>query len=70
MDELQFVIDLVQSLGMWAIFAWLYVREKDAHKETRKEYRDDLREIAGIRQTLTNTQRSVTEWKASNDNPN
>ena len=55
MDEIQFAMDIVQSVGMWAIFAWLYIKEKDAHKMTRKEYRDDLREVAGIRQSLAKT---------------
>jgi len=66
MDDINLIWDIVQSLGMWAIFAWLYVNEKNAHKETRKEYREDLREIAGIRQSLTNTQNTVQQWNSEN----
>lgn len=73
MDDFQMISEignLIQGLGMWAIFAWLYIREKEAHSDTRKEYREDLREIAGIRQSLTNTQRNVAEWNENNANPN
>lgn len=56
--------NLLQGVGMWAIFAWLYVREKEAHAETRKDYREDLREIAGMRQNLRNTQVAVKNWQS------
>ena len=52
MDEFSIIIELVQSVGMWAIFAYLYVAEKRAHEKTRYEYRNDLREVAGLRARL------------------
>lgn len=67
MDDMQLISqigNLVQGIGMWAIFAWLYIREKEAHRDTRKEYREDLREIAGIRQSLSKTQAHVATWKS------
>lgn len=73
MEDFQMISEignLIQGLGMWAIFAWLYIREKEAHRDTRKEYREDLREIAGIRQSLAKTQRNVAEWNENNATPN
>jgi len=51
---MQIIIDLVQSVGMWAVFAWLYHQEKQAHNETRKSYFEDLRELAGGKPQLRN----------------
>lgn len=51
--DLPQIIDLIQQLGIWIIFAWLYLQEKQAHQATREQYRDDLREIASLRQNLT-----------------
>ena len=42
------IADLVQSFGIWLLFAWLYIMEKQAHEVTRRQYRDDLRSWAGI----------------------
>ncbi len=39
---------LVSSVGMWAVFAYLYINEKRAHELTRNRYYDDLRTIAGM----------------------
>ncbi len=55
------VLDLVQSLGMWSIFAWLYLQEKKAHQTTREQYREDLREIANLRHNLSQVQTYVRE---------
>lgn len=44
--------DLTRSVGMWAVFAWLFVQERKAHQETRRLHNDDLREIAGLRHSL------------------
>ena len=40
---------VVRDFGMWAIFAWLYIREKQAHNETIRHRIDDLREQAGYK---------------------
>lgn len=42
------IADLVQSFGIWLLFAWLYITEKQAHEATRREYRADLRLWAGL----------------------
>lgn len=42
------IADLVQSFGIWILFAWLYITEKRAHEVTRDQYRDDLRRLAGM----------------------
>ncbi len=59
------VLDVVQSLGLWSIFAWLYLQEKKAHQTTREQYREDLREIANLRSHLkpihTNDRQAVSE---------
>lgn len=66
MEELngvQAVANLVQDFGVWAIFAYLYISEKRAHKETTQQHKDDLREIAGMRHRLQSVQEIVTEHK-------
>lgn len=43
------VMELAGNLGFSVVFLWLFVREMRFHEETRREYRKDLREIAGLR---------------------
>lgn len=50
--EFQQILDVVQSFGVWAIFAFLYWEEKKAHAATRLRYYEDLREIAGLRRNI------------------
>lgn len=61
--EVQTLLDVIQQVGMWAVFAWLYISEKRDHAETRKSkdleierlraaHLADIREIAGIQQGL------------------
>lgn len=50
--EFQQLMDVVQSFGVWAIFAFLYWEEKKAHAATRQKYYEDLREIAGLRRNI------------------
>lgn len=57
------LLDLVQSFGIWIVFMYLYINEKKAHEQTRVEYRQDLREIAGLRQNLQRTQYFVDQAK-------
>ena len=70
--EIQALLDIIQQVGLWAIFAWLYVQEKRDHAETRRNlyaqleaakssHMADIREIAGMRQNLysLNPQNSV-----------
>jgi len=46
------ITDLAGTVGMWSIFAWLYITERKSHNETRKLWNEDLREIAGLRHAL------------------
>jgi len=46
------ILNIVQSAGMWVVFLYLYISEKKSHNETREQYRKDLREISGLRQSL------------------
>lgn len=55
------LVDLAQSFGIWIVFMYLYISEKRAHEQTRLEYRQDLREIAGLRQNLQRTQYYVEQ---------
>lgn len=61
--DFQQVSNLIQDLGIWILFAWLYINEKKAHNETRKQYREDLREIAGMRQSMNRVQSVVQQQK-------
>lgn len=47
------VTDLFSSVGMWAVFAYLFVQERKSHDETRRQHNEDLREIAGLTKPLT-----------------
>lgn len=61
MTELDFsqVSNLIQDIGIWVLFAWLYIQEKKAHAETIRQHQNDLREIAGMRSNLMQVQRVV-----------
>jgi len=50
---------LVQTVGMWAVFAVLYVQERRSHDSTRRLWNDDLREIAGLTKPLQNARSTV-----------
>lgn len=52
---------LIQDFGIWAVFFYLYVQEKKAHQLTRDQYREDLREIANLRQNLNRAQTYVRD---------
>lgn len=43
------VLDLVSDGVFAAVFLWLFIRESNSHEETREAYRNDLREIAGVK---------------------
>ena len=61
--EVQSILDIIQQVGMWAVFAWLYMTEKRDHAETRKSkdleierlrsaHMADMRELAGLQRSL------------------
>lgn len=49
MDDITSIMEIVGQFGFSSIFLWLFVREMNRHDTTRENYRNDLREIAGIR---------------------
>jgi len=52
-NEVVAVIEgLVQTVGMWGVFAVLFLQERKAHDNTRQKWNDDLREIAGLTHPL------------------
>lgn len=48
-SEFSIIVDMVQTFGTWAIFLYLFVQERASHERTREDYRNDLRDIAGLR---------------------
>jgi len=48
--------ELVKTVGMWAVFAVLYIQERRSHDATRRLWNDDLREIAGLTKPLAKNQ--------------
>lgn len=56
-SEIGAIVDLAQTFGTWAIFLWLFVNERSAHEATRKEYREDLRDVAGLRASLVKAEK-------------
>lgn len=61
MDEFQVFMDVIDTLGTLGLLIWLVVQfrgdlrvEQLRHEETRHSYREDLREIAGVRNSLRN----------------
>lgn len=51
-DLLLQVTAIIQDVGIWALFAWLFIKERDDHKATRDRHMKDLREIAGMERPL------------------
>ncbi len=46
------IIEIFNTVGMWAVFALLFYQERKAHENTRRLWVEDLRDIAGLKQTL------------------
>lgn len=51
-DALLQITAIIQDVGIWAMFAWLFIKEREAHMITRDKHMDDLREIAGMKKPL------------------
>jgi len=51
-DLVTVLSELIQTVGMWAVFAVLFLQERKAHNDTRQLWNDDLREIAGLNHPL------------------
>jgi len=61
MEDVSVVIDLIREFGLWVVFAWLYSTERKTHNETRHAYFEDLRDLAGVKQTLRPTVQNLPE---------
>ena len=72
--EMDTLLQVVNSLGMWALFFYLYWDERKSHQKTRDElthreqaardaHMSDLREIAGMRADLSRVARITQEFK-------
>lgn len=48
MDELQAILGMIGDVGIWVVFAYLFIDERKRHEATREAYRDDLRATAGF----------------------
>jgi len=57
------ILTLVGQFGWSTIFLWLFVREQRLHNETRQLYVKDLREIAGVRSSMWQTEQLVKKNK-------
>lgn len=48
MEELQGILGMIGDVGIWIVFAYLFIDERKRHENTREAYRDDLRATAGF----------------------
>lgn len=55
-DAIGQILSMVSQFGWAAVFLYLYVNEKKSHEETRRLYRDDLRDMAGLAPRFTTWQ--------------
>ena len=62
----QMILDIVQSVGVSGAVLFLYVSEKRSHEETRRQYRADLREIAGFQANIVRRERIAGNDNATN----
>ena len=46
------LFQMVQSLGNWILFFWLFLQSQKDLKEARQAHMDDLRQIASVEPTL------------------
>jgi len=58
-------MDIIQSVGVSGAVLFLYISEKRAHEETRRQYRADLREIAGFQSNVARRARQADELDIS-----
>lgn len=66
MTDIQQVVEILQTFGMWLIGFALFFNERKSHDETRSRYNTDLREIAGMSPRL---QRLDDKYNLSDNQP-
>jgi hypothetical protein len=71
-EAVTLVLDVLNAFGTLGALVYMvrYLmqdlqREKTEHADTRKEYRDDLREIAGMRRSLSSNPANP-QWNSEN----
>lgn len=60
-EQLNSIVQLATQGLFSIVFLVLYMQERKAHEETRKELYEVLREIAGLRISLTTQSSTATE---------
>jgi hypothetical protein len=70
LSDISVLMDTVANFGFSFVFLWLFVRELIQHQKTREDYRADLREIAGLRQSLRMTNPTKDTSNATKDTSN
>lgn len=55
MEEVQIIIDIANTVGTLGLLVWMVITlrndlkaEQNAHELTRREYREDLRDMANL----------------------
>lgn len=66
MDESQ-IAQLVAQLGFGAIFLVMLGKLWSEYQTLQKQYLEDLRDIAGIKQQLHQVQANVQAWRRSQE---
>lgn len=51
-DPILQITAIIQDVGIWAVFLYLYINERASHNATIERHMDDLREIAGLKASL------------------
>lgn len=47
-DAINRIVEMITQFGLGGIFLYLFLKERTEHEETRKAYREDLRDMAGL----------------------
>ena len=59
------VLQLISAFGNWVMFAWLFITKDKALDSAREAHRDDLREVAGMRDYIQ--RRAFSNGRAARD---
>lgn len=57
-DPLLQITQVIQDVGIWAVFLYLFINERTAHNVTRDKHMEDLREISGMKPQLSSSSTS------------
>lgn len=62
-DLLTAITSVIQDVGIWAVFLYLFLDERKEHRLTQTRHQADLREVAGMRSRLERVQTTVALMK-------